>query len=449
MNRTGWMGVSLALLLIAVGCSKTAKKITAVGSYAPVITGLHVSNEPAVRGVNNDLTVLITNVNEIPLAYHWSVSAGTLLDSTAATVTWDAPDSIETVDVYVSVEGTDSNEMYFFREKTFPIYVDNDYVRWTSGDAVRYDEAPPGTQAPDATHPLLYAEFLNQATGQSHVVAISTPLGPTTSMTDGFFAAASPTLRADAAQIAFAGRATSDDGGPSIYMIPATGAADTLNAVPIARYRPSGTDKTTILANPRFARALTMLAYNSDSITAVSRNNNPHIYLKDTGNFALAPDAVVTGTGGLNNTYWTPNWSGNGDSLICETYRSWKSFFEVDLGIYKLSAMPPFEATGSTWLADPDAREVDWSADGQYVTFTRSNPAGDRDIWIVRSDATSPTQAIRVTQGPADDSHPRFSFDGTSIYFISNRADRYGLNGLFDTQRRGSNVWSVSRFDLP
>jgi hypothetical protein len=51
--------------------------------------------------------------------------------------------------------------------------------------------------------------------------------------------------------------------------------------------------------------------------------------------------------------------------------------------------------------------------------------------------------------GPADDAHPRFSFDGTKIYFVSNRADRYGLNGVFGTERRGYNVWAVSRFDRP
>jgi Tol biopolymer transport system component len=54
-----------------------------------------------------------------------------------------------------------------------------------------------------------------------------------------------------------------------------------------------------------------------------------------------------------------------------------------------------------------------------------------------------------VTSGPADDSHPRFSADGNSIVFVSNRADRYGLNGIYSTERRGYNIWSVQRFDRP
>lgn len=450
MTRNRWLGVGLALLLGLSGCSEKGKKITAIGSYAPVITGLHVSHEPAVRGEANALSVLVTNVNGVPLAYHWSAGAGALQDSTSATVTWDAPDSIGTYEVYVSVEGTDPNDVYYFREKTFFVYVDNDFERWTNGESVKFDVAPPGAQAPDATHPLLYAEFDNPATGQSRVVAISSPLSTTTSLTGGFFAAASPTMDAGGTLLAFAGRATSSPPAHSIYLVPATGSgSDTTNATPVARYRPIGTDRTLLLANPRFARMGTMLAYNSDSITSITSNGSPHLYVRDASNFAIAPQPIVTGSGDRNNTYWMANWNGAGDSLVCESYNSWKSFFEVKRGIFGLLAMPPFQTVGTVRLLDPDARELDWSPDGQYLTFTRSNASGDRDIWVLRSDATSPSQAVRVTRGPADDAHPRFSFDGTKIYFVSNRADRYGLNGIFGTERRGYNVWSVSQFDRP
>jgi Tol biopolymer transport system component len=56
---------------------------------------------------------------------------------------------------------------------------------------------------------------------------------------------------------------------------------------------------------------------------------------------------------------------------------------------------------------------------------------------------------VRVTSGPADDSQPRFSADGNSIFFISNRVDRYGVTGVYGTERRGTNVWSVAHFDRP
>jgi hypothetical protein len=450
MTRNRWLGVGLALLLVLSGCSDKGKKITKVGSYAPVITGIHISHEPAVRGADNDFTLLVTNVNGIQLAYHWSAAAGVLKDSTGATVTWTAPDSIGTYDVYVSVEGTDLNEMPYFREQTFHVYVDNDFERWTDGETVKFDVAPPGAQDPDAAHPLLYAEFDNPSTGESHVAALATPLGTPEDRTPAFFGAASPTMDASATYLAFAGRATSAAPAPSIYLIPATGSgSDTLNATPVARYRPSGASRVLLLGNPRFARAGNMLAYNSDSITAIASNGNPHLYVRDASNFAIAPEAVVTGSGDRNNTYWIANWNGSGDSLICESYTSWNTFFEVKRGLFELRAAPPFQTVGAVKLADPDAREVDWAPGGEYLVFTRRNPAGDRDIWIARSDAASPAEAIRVTKGPADDGHPRFSFDGTKIYFVSNRADRYGLNGIFGTERRGYNVWSVSRFDRP
>ena len=450
MTRHRWLVVGLALLALPA-CSNKNDKITAVGSYAPVITGLSMNHEPAVRGIANQLTVLVTNVNGFPLAYHWKAGSGVLAESTSATVTWNAPDSIGTFDVYVSVEGTDPNEMYYFRERTFRVYVDNDFERWTSGEAVKFDVAPPGNQAPDATHPLLYAEFENPSTGESHVVAVSQAMGAPTPLSDGFFAAASPTLRADGSQIAFAGRARSVDAANSIYLIPASGApTDTTNAIPVARYRPlDPISPVLLLANPRFARSGTMLSYNSDSSTAITSNFSPHVYVRDAGNFGFAPQAVVTGFGDINSTYWTPNWDGTGDSLICESYDSWNTIFETQRGIYKLFARPPFQALGVRWLADPDAREVEWSPDNQFVAYTRRNQAGDRDIWIIRSDATAASEAIRVTYGPADDGHPRFSSDANTIFFISNRADRYGLNGVFGTQRRGYNIWAVSRFDRP
>lgn len=459
MRRNPWLVAGLAFLLGLSACSKKTEKITAVGSYAPVITGLHMDHEPAVRGVPNQLTLLVTNVNQIPLRYHWRVENGTLQDSTSATVTWDAPDTIGTYPVYVSVEGTDVNEVPYFRQQTFLVYVDNEFERWTIGETVKFDVAPPGNQDPDPAHPVLYAEFENPGTGESHVVAVSSPLGATTPLSDGFFAAASPTLRADGGQIAFTGRALGQDPGQSLYLIPSSGAqTDTTNAIALSRYKPRDPQGRTvlILANPRFARAGTVLAYNSDSAFSnqfgipFASNNNPHLYVRDVTNLAVAPQPLVTQAGQeANHTYWMGNWNPTSDSLVCVSYDQFNTLFQTARGIYRLGVLPPVQATGTVWLLDAQAQEIDWSPDGAHFAFTRKNAAGDRDIWIMRTDATDPSQAIRVTLGPADDAHPRFSSDGTKIYFVSNRADRYGLNGVFDTERRGYNVWTVSRFDRP
>ncbi|TMQ60825.1 MAG: hypothetical protein E6K75_02505, partial [Candidatus Eisenbacteria bacterium] len=107
---------------------------------------------------------------------------------------------------------------------------------------------------------------------------------------------------------------------------------------------------------------------------------------------------------------------------------------------------PPF----TVWLNDSGAGEPDWSPDRAHIAYSRRVPGRtDRDIWIINAYATNPSQAVRVTTGPADEFHPRFSSDGSKIFFLSNRTDAYGADGVFDTERRGVNIWSVSRFDLP
>ncbi|HEU4764670.1 MAG TPA: hypothetical protein VFT93_03370, partial [Candidatus Eisenbacteria bacterium] len=104
----------------------------------------------------------------------------------------------------------------------------------------------------------------------------------------------------------------------------------------------------------------------------------------------------------------------------------------------------------SQWLDGQLLETPDWSPDGQYVTFVKRNAGtNDRDIWIINRSAADISQAVRVTSGPADDSQPRFSADGNSIFFISNRVDRYGVTGVYGTERRGTNIWSVAHFDRP
>jgi Tol biopolymer transport system component len=122
---------------------------------------------------------------------------------------------------------------------------------------------------------------------------------------------------------------------------------------------------------------------------------------------------------------------------------------QVSNGFYKFATRPP-ATSAPQWLPDSSASDPDWSPDGQHIVFADpTTKGGERDIWIIRSDTNQRSAAIRLTSGPADDSHPRFSADGSTIYFVSNRANNYGLNGIFNTERRGYNIWSVKRFDRP
>jgi len=71
-------------------------------------------------------------------------------------------------------------------------------------------------------------------------------------------------------------------------------------------------------------------------------------------------------------------------------------------------------------ISDPQV-----SPDGEWIVFVlqKSDLEADRgrsDLWMVRSDGTG---LRRLTSHAENDSNPRFSADGKSIYFLSKRSD--------------------------
>jgi Tol biopolymer transport system component len=199
-----------------------------------------------------------------------------------------------------------------------------------------------------------------------------------------------------------------------------------------------------------------MIAYATDTVS--TNFFHPKIWTRDVGNFAAAPIPVLptTTAGGSaegSNAYWNPAWRGGGDSLVVESYNNFGQGNQVPRGVFKFSATgnPPTNPEPFTaWLNDLAALEPDWSPDGMHIVFSKRLPGHtDRDLWIINAGASDPSTARQVTFGPADEFHPRFSSDGSKIFFVSNRIDGYGANGFYDTERRGTNIWSVSRFDLP
>jgi hypothetical protein len=254
-------------------------------------------------------------------------------------------------------------------------------------------------------------------------------------------------MRADGAQIAFAGEKASSEPKPSIYLLP--GAGGDTSMAQVAALTSAGQPG---LWAPRFARAGNWLFYNSDS----TRVGSPRPWFRDAFNLLAPPEPVIVpGTFLLGAAFYQPAMSadldadGLPDSIVAPAYRFFGASNQEARGLHKFPTRPP-QSVATVWLPDGAATECDWSPDGQHIVYAKKNAvSGDRDIWIINSASSDTTSAIRVTSGPADDSHPRFSPDGTAIFFVSNRADHYGLNGIYNTERRGTNIWSVARFDRP
>jgi Tol biopolymer transport system component len=402
--------------------------------------GIGSNFEPAARGAPNQLTARITNVNNLPLTYHWSVEAGTLTDSTQATATWTPPDTVATFNVTVSIEARDG-DAYYFKTLTVPMSVDNQFIRWTRSDQIQFDPAPtPGG--------VLYAGYRNPTTGSSDLYRIDTPLGAPAQLTSGFFSASAPSPRADGVDFAFAAKKISTEASPSIYLLP-FGGGDTAAARLVAARH----SRQTYLATPRFPRMGTRLAYVSDSITP-NLAGQYVIHWKIGADLNLGPTTVTPSFG----TYLTgPSWGrdGNGDgqpdSIMTLGIDDVGSFAETVNGIYVFPTPDAGRATTfSVWLRGAQIQTPDWSPNEQYVAFAMKNAGtNERDIWIINRAAANISAAVRVTSGPADDSQPRFSDDGNTIFFVSNRVDRYGAGGIQGIERRGRNIWGVAQFDRP
>ncbi|HEU5310216.1 MAG TPA: hypothetical protein VFV24_02065, partial [Candidatus Eisenbacteria bacterium] len=402
----------------------------------------------------------------------WGTNSGTLLDSTSASVTWVAPDSPGTYPVTVSIRASDPGGTQFFKQTTFQIFVDNQYERWTRSQEVQFDPAPVSNGSGGMSG-VIYAEYRSVVTGKADIYHVPMPGGgPEKKTTDGtihyiqrngaprttegFRKVSGPSMRADGQQIAFAAQADGDS--QWIWIIPAAGIPpDTLRTPygPFSRPLVLGQPGTHRMeANPRYSHKGDWLLFNSDS--ALVAGGNPRPWYQLSSDLNEPPQRVIEDVGLVSRVFWMPNWGPDNnpaddlpDSIVTMSFRLFGTPTQESNGLYKFPTTPP-QATASLWLDDLDASEPDWSPDGQHIVFADPNPGtGERDIWIIRAGTNDRNNAVRVTSGPADDGHPRFSPDGNTIIFVSNRADRYGLNGIFATERRGYNVWSVQRFDRP
>jgi dipeptidyl aminopeptidase/acylaminoacyl peptidase len=83
-------------------------------------------------------------------------------------------------------------------------------------------------------------------------------------------------------------------------------------------------------------------------------------------------------------------------------------------------ALTPTDLNQLARVSDPQV-----SPDGRYIVYAQRDAdldanRGRSDLWLV--DLDNPAKTRRLTQHSANDTHPRWSVDGNSIYFLSARA---------------------------
>jgi dipeptidyl aminopeptidase/acylaminoacyl peptidase len=126
--------------------------------------------------------------------------------------------------------------------------------------------------------------------------------------------------------------------------------------------------------------------------------------------------------------------------------------FTAVLSLFAAAPLPaagksPFTADDLVRLeriSDPQA-----SADGRYVAFTVRETdmeanKGRTDLWLLDLDAEKP-EPRRLTQHEANDSKPRWSHDGSSIYFLSTRS---GSSQVWRLMLAGGEAMQVTRFPV-
>src|SRR4051812_3055825 len=84
-------------------------------------------------------------------------------------------------------------------------------------------------------------------------------------------------------------------------------------------------------------------------------------------------------------------------------------------------ALTPTDLNQLARVSDPQV-----SPDGRYVVYAQRDAdleanRGRTDLWLLDL-GESGAQPRRLTQHSANDTHPRWSIDGSSVYFLSSRA---------------------------
>jgi Tol biopolymer transport system component len=126
-----------------------------------------------------------------------------------------------------------------------------------------------------------------------------------------------------------------------------------------------------------------------------------------------------------------PAW-GRGNRIAFESERT----HNADVWVINANGSGEKDLTADSQAFDGDPA---WSPDGTRIAFTSQRDNGDREIYVMNADGSSPT---RLTTSPGFDENPTWSPDGTRIAFDSNRdgnLEVYVMNADGSAQHRVTN----------
>ena len=134
-----------------------------------------------------------------------------------------------------------------------------------------------------------------------------------------------------------------------------------------------------------------------------------HIWLTD---LERGITSRFTFQGALNNV---PIWSPDGKQIVFASGR------EAGLDLYQR----PSDSSGPEQLlvklsAQPIMFPSDWSADGRFIAYYRTDPKTQLDIWTLAMDGDR--KPVAYLRGDFNESQPQFSPDGRWIAYVSDES---------------------------
>ncbi len=131
----------------------------------------------------------------------------------------------------------------------------------------------------------------------------------------------------------------------------------------------------------------------------IDRNGENGLLVADVGAVAARDLVVFKGDGrGVGKLTWSPD----GKRIAFEMWAVRDGTPNRCEGIYTISA----SGGKPRPVLLRDAREPSWSPDGKRIVCTVMGEDGERDIWRVSADGTSP---VNLTEGEGDNYNPAWS----------------------------------------